>query len=320
MNEPIAKTEPTRQELEEAHCWFSVDHVSRDPATTAWKRAARLRQAQWREQHRWGDAGTQPYRGGEGAAKVGSRLELASAIETGHNFITPAALDAAKARMQNKEKHEMLNTARLWADLLSSMPLCFNLFGELTDRDLARAAVRAWWPELPHGEVDTRFEWSPGRLDLAYLGNRSAFDACFEITAADGTRTVVGVETKYHEHAVAEAKPSDRAMLRYAEVTEKSGAFVSDWRERILGTDLQQIWLDHLLLLSMLQHPTKAPARGLFVLACPAFNPSFVWAAQRYRDVLTDASTFQARTLEELVDAPGALPAATREAFRARYL
>lgn len=319
MSETIPKTEPTRRELEEASCWFSVDRVSRDPATTAWKRAARLRQARWREQHQW-KPGAHPYCGGEGASEVGSRLELAFAMKHGHNFITPAARAAAEARMQAKQRHEMLNAARLYADLLSSMPLCFNLFGDLTDSALARAAVRAWWPELPPGEVCTQFEYSPGRLDPAYLGNRSAFDACFEITAADGTRSFVGVETKYHEHAAKEAKPSERAMLRYAEVTEKSGAFVADWREHILGTDLQQIWLDHLLLLSMLQLLPERHARGLFVLVYPAGNPSFASAATRYRELLTDASTFQARTLEELVDEPGALPAATCDAFRARYL
>ena len=312
---------PTKRELVDANCWFAVDRVGRDPATTAWKQSARLRQARWRERHADWKVGAHPYRGGEKASVVGSRLELAFAMNSGANFITPGALAAARHRVATPQKHQMLNVERLYADLLSSMPLCFNLFGDLSqDRAAARANLQAWWPELPHGEVHVGFEYSPGRLDPAYLGNRSAFDGYFEVTAESGARSIVGVETKYHEHAAVEPAPSERALGRYVEVTERSRAFLPDWQTRIVGTDLQQIWLDHLLLLSMLQHPAQAHAHGLFVLVYPAGNASFASAAQRYREALADPTTFQARTLEELVETPGGLPPETRDAFRARYL
>ena len=53
-----------------------------------------------------------------------------------------------------------------------------------------------------------RFEWSLGRLDPDHLGNRSAFDVAFELTDPAGGHGVVGVETKYHEHAAVEAAPN----------------------------------------------------------------------------------------------------------------
>jgi hypothetical protein len=96
--------------------------------------------------------------------------------------------------------------------------------------------------------------------------------------------------------------------------------FVSDWRERIIGTDLQQIWLDHLLVLSMLQHPSKRWTWGRFVLVFPADNPSFVSAAARYGALLTDTATFSANTIEALLAVPTALNTECVSAFCARYM
>lgn len=265
--------------------------------------------------------GSHPHGGGPDATKVGSRLELAFAKQSGANFINPGALAAVRARLAAPERFQMLKEDRLWADLLSSMPMCFNLFGDLAcDEEAARRAVNAWWPAAPQGRVQVRFEHSPSRRDPLFLGNQSAFDVAFEIDAGDDTRAIIGVETKYHEHAKAEPPPKPAALGRHVEVTEESGAFVSDWRERIIGTDLQQIWLDHLLVLSMLQHPSKRWTWGRFVLVYPAGNPSFAGAAERYVSVLTDTETFAATTIESLLDTSGGVNLDVGVAFRERYL
>ena len=134
---------PTEVDARASHCWFNVDRVPGDPASTAWKRLARFRQASWRQARDY-PIGAQPYGGGDDSTPVGSRLALAYAKETGANFLTPAALAAARRRIANPERHEMLSANRLWADLLSSMPLCFNLFGDLdADPEHAARAVRA---------------------------------------------------------------------------------------------------------------------------------------------------------------------------------
>ncbi len=307
--------------LRAEHCWFAVDRVPGDPAATAWKRTARLRQARWRvaQGH---PIGSEPYAGGERAPPVGSRIPLEYAQATGANFLTPAALAAARARLAQPEQYQTLRTDRLWADLLSSMPLCFNLFGELAaDGERAARAVRAWWPDAPAGSVRVRFEHSPGRRDPAFLGNQSAFDVAFEIESGPGGHLgIVGGETKYHEHARPETPPKPAALARYAEVTERSGVFAEGWRQAILGTDLQQLWLDHLLVLSMLQHPSRRWTWGRFVLVAPAENPSFARAASRYAALLSSAETFEVRTIEALLGTRGALSDETSAALRGRYL
>jgi hypothetical protein len=310
---------PANGDARASHSWFDVDRVSRDPASTAWKRLARLRQARWRESLGY-PIGAHPYAGGDASTPVGSRLALDFAKARGPNFLTQAALTSARHRVANPEPHQMLSEDRLWADLLSSMPLCFNLFGDLAaDPEQAALAVRAWWPSAPLGAVTVKFEHSPGRRKASFLGNRSAFDVAFEIDQGNGAHAIVGVETKYHEHAKAEASPRPAALARYVEVTECSGAFVDGWRALLIGTDLQQIWLDHLLALSMLQHPSGRWSWGRFVLVYPSENPSFRTTAAAYRCVLRNAETFEARTIEELVATPAALPGATQAAMRDRY-
>jgi hypothetical protein len=79
------------------------------------------------------------------------------------------------------------------------------------------------------------------------------------------------------------------------------------------------MWLEHLLLLSMLQHPSRQWRWGRFVVVHPAGNSDLAEACARYRALLADQATFASVTLEELLDA-GALPAPTVAALRDRYL
>ena len=84
-------------------------------------------------------------------------------------------------------------------------------------------------------------------------------------------------------------------------------------------TDLAVMWLEHLLLLSMLQHASRTWRWGRLVVVHPAGNTDFAEACARYRDLLLDQSTFSSMTVEELLDA-NVLPAQTTAALHERYL
>lgn len=317
MNDTNEKSRFSEPAARTGHCWFDVDRVPGDPDTTDWKRRARFQQAQWRATRGYA-IGSQPYGGGDDATPIGSRLDLAFARSSGANFLTAAVREAVNARLAQPEQHQTIQPERLWADLLSSMPLCFNLFGELKGEAAARF-LRSWCPEVPAGAAAVRFEHSPGRRNPEFLGNQSAFDCAFDIELAGGERAIIGVETKYHEHTKTEPRPKDAALRRYVEVTERSGAFADGWRDRILGTELQQIWLDHLLVLSMLQHSSAQWTSGKFVLVYPGANPSFARAAEQYAALLRDPTTFAAKTIESTVDCLREVAPHAAEAFVERY-
>jgi PD-(D/E)XK nuclease superfamily protein len=311
----------TREELEAAHCWEAEDRVPRQPAMTEFRQGVRYHQAQWREAngHPIGSQPMTPRPDGGPARLVGSRMELAYARETGANFLTAGALDAARARTSVIEPHQSFDHQRLWADLLSSPAMAFNLFGDLVaDLELADRAVHTWWRDVPGTVGEVRFAHSPGRLDPAWLGNLVDWDAAFLLDLGDGNQGIVGVVTAYHD-VNKRQPPKPKRLPRYREITGRSGFFGPGAIDAVNGTELIHIWLDHLLVLSMLQHPSRAWRWGRLVVVHPAGNTDFAAACSRYRTLLVDQSTFSSVTVEELLDAE-VLPARTATALRDRYL
>jgi len=297
--------EPSQAELEAAHCWEPYDRVPGSPEMTAFRRTLRLHQARWRaaQGHPIGSQPINPKPGAE-TRPVGSRLPVAYARETGATFLTPAALEAATARTATKEPHQTFDRQRLWADLLWAPAMAVNLFSGADDR-----AVHTWWPDAPGPLHEIRFEHSPGRLDPAFLGNLSSFAAAFLFDT--GT---IGVRALYQEPARSEI-PKPRNLDRYREVAMRSGVFTKTGLDHIgqaRRSDLTEIWLDHLLVLSMLQHPSERWGWGRLVLLHPAGHTQAADAAERYRSLLRpDDTTFATLTLEE---------AATTDAVRERYI
>lgn len=293
----------------------SWDRVTRDPEMTRFKRTLRDRQAHWRAEHGL-DQGEHP----PGKAN-GSVLATADGSADA-NFLSPAIARAVHHRLsrERREHRQQLDKVRLRTHLLSSMPMCFNLFGELhQDRDRLTLAGQIWGINQPGHDV--RFEWSPGRGDPQYTGDGTAFDVALFFGEPNGPQHVIGIETKYHEHAVSEAAPNETSRLpRYREIVDRSAIFTADWEKRILGTPQQQIWRDHLLLLALLQHPSRTTHFGKYVLVYPAGNTSFRRAAAVYREALTDHSTFDVATVEDLLDAHVLHEAATELLFRERYI
>lgn len=327
---------PTQQDLIDADCWFDSDKAG-GREMTAFKREARWRQHRWAvDELSISSYGTHTRRRvhpdipPEGIQN-GTKL-LGADAESGANFLTPAIHHVAQARVAAKQEHETLDDKRLFRDLLSSMPMAFNLFGEasLAENALSRRRLAELFGVVASEPSDIVFEWSPGRRDARYTRDRTAFDVALRLGPEDAPRTVVGIETKYHEHSAKEAAPSaskPESLQRYTEQTEflariadDAGIFKSGWREAILSTDLRQIWRDHLLALSMRSNPSLWAAETRYVLLYPSRNVSFSNAALRYGEVLVNNSTFRAMTVEEVVDAAFAHGTPTKEQFIRRYL
>ena len=317
----------SKDKLKAHHCLVEVDRVSHDPETTAFKRQARLHQSIWREARRL-PIGSQPMRPKPGKSwrKLGSRIEIDYASTKGANFLTDVALKSARWRIANPEPHEMLDKDRLFCDLLSSMPMCFNLFGDLADDvELANRAIHQWWPDVPGRVIAVRFEWSPGRaLPGEYLENKSAFDVAFELDLGEGKRGVLGVETKYHEHCEKPSKnklPGPDRRERYEHIAVSAGVLSKESTQTILEaeTDLLQLCLDHLLAASMPLHDSGKWTWAGFALVHPAGNPSYARATDRYRKLLEPGVEIRVSTVESLLEAD-VLPASATDAFVERYL
>ena len=282
----------------------------------------RYHQAQWREANGH-PIGSQPIapRAGAQARSVGSRLPLAYARETGANFLTARALEAARARASLTEPHQSFDHQRLWADLLWSPALAVNLFGDLAADVDARRPGR---PRVVAGCAGDRPR-SPlhplPRLARSRVPQQPARLRC-RVRARPRRRRERdrrASTSKYHEWSKPEI-PRPENVPRYLEVAEKSAAFAPGATAGLEGrSELAVMWLEHLLLLSMLQHPSGRWTWGRYVVVHPAGNSDIADACARYRSLLADDSTFASVTLEELLDV-GVLPDDTTRALRARYL
>jgi len=298
-----------------------ADRVPGDPAATRWRQAARGHQFAWRERHGWepGEITTPREK-----RKSGNRVAERCVDGVACNFLSRHIAHAVQHRLDHPQTYQTLDDYRLWHDLLSSMPMCFNLFGPLWhEPTLAAEAVARWFPELaqPGAPVTVHFEWSPGRNDPAWLGDRTAFDCMLEIgTGTD--RTIIGIETKYHEYPMATSrKKTPTVPPRYLAVSARAGLFVdADQPQQIWGKKVEQVWRDHLLALACKQHDA-GPANVRYLLVAPEANPAWKPLVDEYRALLQpDArGTVEYRTVESLLaDASDVLPHANE--FRARYL
>lgn len=237
---------------------------------------ARLLQSLWRENNMY------PIQPG----KHGNYVELAYAKETGANFLTPTIWGAVQAAVKCKEK--LIQSPRIWNNMLSSQPMCFNLFGELQKNlKLATLVLRATLPIEIEQVTGIEFEHSPGRGDTRFTGDNSAFDVFIEYVTPASERGFVGVEVKYSENPLKDDKKAAAATFEkngesYMALSRQSGLFDAADFEQLKQIPLQQLWRDHLLSIAL---KIKAPDRyqhGCFVYLYPEGNVECELAIDRY--------------------------------------
>jgi len=275
-------------------------HVLEAIDKSDFQRRARILQSLWREEqgfppgeHHWKS------RSGEYKSRpLGSRLPMPLAKDTLVNFLTEPIRNLVRSEVCDPPtgSGKLFARPRIFNDLLSSQPLCFNLFGELAfDLPLASTLIS----DLTDGRftevTSVAFEHSPGRGDPRYLNDRSAFDVFLQCRTPSGAPAFIGIEVKYHENLV--GNPGEHKQ-RYDEVADQMGCCVED-RNALQDAPLQQIWRDHLL--AGITRIADGFEDGLFVMLYPRDNPHVSDAVAAYRTQLTDQRSFAAWTLENLV-------------------
>lgn len=260
------------------------------PSDNDFQREARLRQGLWREKEGLpiGDHRGRP---------LGSRLAMPFALETLANYLTENIKGVVRAEVQKTEK--LYRAPRIYDDLLSSQPLCFNLFGELhLDLDLASKAFQRLLGQ-PVSVTGIEFEHSPGRGDPRFTADGSALDV-FVSYELGGTKGFVGIEVKYVENLDLDEA---RHRARYDQIAREMNIFVPSSLPTLRVRPLEQFWRDHLLACSLLLDRASGYDHGAFVVLYPNGNKIVESAVTRYRSCLLDAATFTSWTLEQVLDA-----------------
>ena len=291
-------------------------HRVHEPFDTRFRAAARLLQALWRETR---DLPIGSYVGEDGKRhKLGSRITEAAG-SAGGNFLTSEIAHIARREVAYREIGALIDQERLATNLLSSMPLTFNLLAPLAARrEHADSVLSALLPDFRGLSRETLFEHSPGRGETRFTGDYTAFDALIRYARADGRKGFVAIEVKYSEsmrEPVPEIKP------RYNELSEASGLFVDPTEPALRTNPLQQLWREHLLAQSMIDNGQYD--EGFFIMVAPALNYHVQNAVEAYRAQLREADgnkvRFVSLTLEAVIDVIRRHDTAHADALHRRY-
>jgi hypothetical protein len=252
--------------------------------------------------------------------KYGNMLS-ASDGNRGLNFLTPHIFQVAQRRLAARgggvEEFRLLN------NMLSSQPMCFNLFGPLVDNvGLATRLSCVFLPGEVNDVLKVSLEFAPEPLS-DYLNDRTAFDACVEYEHTDGSQAFIGIETKLSGPFT----QKQYANPRYLEWTRRMD---SPWPGASLPflqtTRFNQLWRNHLLAVAYKGASPLGFSTGRLMLVYHPADTEMEATLQAYRALLKpEDATFLALPLDRLVEKWRRSDLSEKEArwladFRLRYL
>ncbi len=120
------------------------------------------------------------------------------------NFFFDETFEYARERLENKKPDETFKADRLFNNLLSSMPMAFNLFHPLMmllkkDPIQATHIIAALFPSFDIQKVEKiGIEFVPMPVDQ-YINDKSAMDAMIIFSDKENKRSLIAIECKYSD-------------------------------------------------------------------------------------------------------------------------
>ena len=232
----------------------------------------------------------------------------------GLNFLTPGIF--ALARQRIAEGGRGVEPFRLLRNMLSSQPMCFNLFGTLAlDLDNAADLVQALWGTSASRVTCVRFDWAPEPA-AEYLDDETAFDAFIEYETDGGRMGFIGIETKLRERF----SPKKYDRKEYRRWMTEDSPWRMDAGGQVSRTRHNQLWRDHLLAWAMLRHPDSRYTEGRLTVVYHPGDRHCRNVIDGYRGLLRNEATFSAFDLATVVAAWKPLAGEWLSRFEERYL
>ena len=212
------------------------------------------------------------------------------------------------------------------SDMLRSEHIPFNLLAPLdTDRQTAIGVIRRAFGIECAGIDCVEIEYPRHSKEL-YLNDGTAFDTYIRTQTSNGTKCGIGIEVKYTERDYKIGKTESINVKNhqslYWKTARASGCFPNP-DDEVFGTDpLRQIWRNHLLGLSMVEHGDLNEFYSITLF--PNGNKHFHDVLPKYISRLTDdtRSHVFGCTFEKFISSIGGTPEFEewREWLERRYL
>ncbi len=209
---------------------------------------ARLLQSHYRETVLKQEAGYGPNENSE--TRYGNMI--VNGHITGKNFLTEEIFEYAKYRCATKKPSETIEQYRLMNNMLSSMPMCFNMFvplrlavernEEFVNRLFRELLIEVGVKQSVKRILRIEIEYVP--LPIAeYLNDKTAFDAFVVYEMEGNQKGILGIEAKYTD-SLGKNNPKD--MNRPQSVAAEVNKF-TDIAIRSIGGYCPQIVRNYLL-------------------------------------------------------------------------
>lgn len=149
---------------------------------------------------------------------------------TGKNFFFRETFEYALTRVGKMKAEETIDQYRLFNNLLSSMPMAFNLFHPLMmikerHPEILNKMIREVFPELPVFKVDEiKIEFIPTPVS-DYTNDKSAMDAAIIFSDEEKNNYIIAIETKYTDSLGLNMGKDNDSKMRTA---KESGLFTEE--------------------------------------------------------------------------------------------
>lgn len=151
-----------------------------------------------------------------GGRSVGSTL--VNGENSRSNFISKAAFAYANERVSEKARNRDLtiDEYRLFNNMLSSQPMCFNLFADLREGlqkgdQAATDVIKSMFAEAPIETIErVEVEMIPTPIK-EYINDKSAFDAAILFSTKAKGKGIIAIETKYTD-SLGKNRASDESI------------------------------------------------------------------------------------------------------------
>jgi hypothetical protein len=144
---------------------------------------------------------------------------IADGEDNGKNFYFPETFEYAKWRVHTRIKDETIDAYRLFNNLLSSMPMAFNLFHPLMMLKAENSALvdrifREAFPAIPsiYRVQEIGLEFIPTPIKN-YTYDKSAMDAFIRYQDSEGNNYLIAIETKYTDSLGTNAASNQKHQL-----------------------------------------------------------------------------------------------------------
>lgn len=222
------------------------------------KHRRRLHQGWWRLAVLLEEAGEHPTRKGD---TVCNTFRLTDQNRT-KNYLSPQAVEVVATELVQRQTgptRGMIQEPRIWNNLLSSQPLCFNFWGPLkADLALANALLCQLIPDFQELTAIS-FECEPERGSNLSDDN-SAYDVMLEYCDTFTKPVILGFECKYTDQL--ESKPYDK--LAYSQIFEAASHIFARPYEFYVQPAYNQLFRNQLMACAYEQKTGIYTYAGLF--------------------------------------------------------